>query len=786
MGNTRKSRWNGVKKVVSCATAAALALCLTPAAAFAEDMTSAPYALPTASQAITNLTHDGYKYISVGVEGNMSGGATNRIAPAYQTGYEIMGLNYISAYSGAESIFTKSRTPGNGETTPGVTTPSDDLLNKKYMKGTIGSLQTQSAPLVIMGTSVNEEPDEYIWNYCCWANGATSVTDDLMVTDQGNGGVATISVIIDGTTYTNFPRQVYYETDIIQAASSTTKWNSPVASSDSVLTWGEWVELEKKRTDHTSYSPVYVTLPGASTTSGSAYNIIDNFYAIANTVDTKVVQPSLSNGVYTKQTRYGKNSATGTSDMVSKMEDIYQAPEYFTLSKLEDTSVEKKVTAVLVGYDRITGNYACRKYNAPTDPGTASYGGRVANYLAPISMGIAEKLGSAAEAQTVKDASAESDYVAWYKPEQIAETCDAVFVCDCYAANQIANYLAKASDGKNYAVYAPEIGRSGGSEAEDNTKTLKDAIEKAGSDCGFCYVYPTTMFGAFYAQGAENGMLALITSAYTYPKIFSDEGVTLANLFAYWAKYVWHVNDDSIGSIVSSVTSGMHLSNGEEIGTVSTGWEENADKLIKAGNTYYLENYEKIDKDWPQLKTHSLTSLAKRSGASDAVIGKLALVELTDAQKDLSKSQDDLKNANSELTSTKSDLTAANGQVTSLTSDLTNANNQVTSLTAELAAAKAAGSDTVTINKATVTASDIPAEATTVILGTKVSKISANAFKSSKATKVFVMTKKLKKAKVKNCFKGSKVKTVQVPGSKYSAYKKIFKKSNCGKKVTIS
>ena len=738
MGKPGKKRWAGVKKVVSCATAAALALCMTPAAAFAEDMTSVTYALPRANQAITNLTHDGYKYISVGVEGNMSGGATNRIAPAYQTGYEIMGLNYISAYSGAQSIFTGSHSPSYGQSSSDI-----GSLDTTYMTGNVGSLQTKSAPLAIMGTSINVQPDEYIWNYCCWANGATNVTDDLMVTDQGNAGVSTISVTVGGTTYTNFPRQVYYETDIIQAGSSTAQWNSPVASSDAVLTWGEWVELERQRTGgHKDYTPVYTTLPSASTTSGSAYDIIDNFYAIAETVDANVVQPSLSNGVYTKRTRYGGNSATGTTDMVSKMEDIYQAPEYFALSKIADKSVEKAVTAVLIGYDPQTGNYACRKYNAPTDPGTAAYGGRVTNYLSPISTGIAEVLGASAEQQKVYDADAESAYVAWYSPEQIAKTCDAVFVCDCYSGNQIASYLAKAQDGNVYAVYAPQIGRSkDASEIEDRTTALKNAISTTKSNCGFCYVYPTTMFGSFYAQGAENGMLALITSAFTYPKIFADEGVSLANLFAYWAKYVWHVKDDKIADVVTSVTSGMHLSSGEEIGTVSANWEANADKFIAAGNAYYLANYSSIDSAYPQLRTHDLASLKSRS---------------------------------------------FDGTVSQLNNEITALQENVTSLAKELEAAKAANT-TATINKATVKASDIPASAKTVILGAKVAKINAKAFAKSKATTVFVLSKKItKKANVKNCFKGSKVKTIQVPGSKYSTYAKYFAKANSGKKVTVN
>ena len=73
-----------------------------------------------------------------------------------------------------------------------------------------------------------------------------------------------------------------------------------------------------------------------------------------------------------------------------------------------------------------------------------------------------------------------------------------------------------------------------------------------------------------------------------------------------------------------------------------------------------------------------------------------------------------------------------------------------------------------------------------------VNKIASKAFKGSKATKVVVKSKKLTKASVRNCFKSSKVKTVQVKvGSKKTnktyvkKYKKIFTKKNAGKKVTV-
>ena len=79
-----------------------------------------------------------------------------------------------------------------------------------------------------------------------------------------------------------------------------------------------------------------------------------------------------------------------------------------------------------------------------------------------------------------------------------------------------------------------------------------------------------------------------------------------------------------------------------------------------------------------------------------------------------------------------------------------------------------------------------------VTVGANVTKIAKNAFAKSKATRLILKTKKLKKAGIKGSLRGSKIKVIQVKvGSKASrkklvkTYKKIFTKKNAGKKVTI-
>lgn len=113
----------------------------------------------------------------------------------------------------------------------------------------------------------------------------------------------------------------------------------------------------------------------------------------------------------------------------------------------------------------------------------------------------------------------------------------------------------------------------------------------------------------------------------------------------------------------------------------------------------------------------------------------------------------------------------------------------------------------ITINTSTVTADSVKkiiskleasdSTTDTIILGKKVRKIKAGAFKTagirSEGIKtVIVKTKRLKKGAVKGAFKGSSVATVRVKiGSKklnkkyVKIYKKIFTKKNAGKSVKV-
>lgn len=106
--------------------------------------------------------------------------------------------------------------------------------------------------------------------------------------------------------------------------------------------------------------------------------------------------------------------------------------------------------------------------------------------------------------------------------------------------------------------------------------------------------------------------------------------------------------------------------------------------------------------------------------------------------------------------------------------------------------------DTVLINGRLFAVTQVNAKAftgqkiRTVTIGRNVKVIRSKAFSKSKATKMIIKTKLLKKAAVKNSLRGSQIRTIQISvGSKkqnkqyVKKYKKIFTKANAGKKIAI-
>ena len=97
----------------------------------------------------------------------------------------------------------------------------------------------------------------------------------------------------------------------------------------------------------------------------------------------------------------------------------------------------------------------------------------------------------------------------------------------------------------------------------------------------------------------------------------------------------------------------------------------------------------------------------------------------------------------------------------------------------------------VTIGKGLISMGDsafakCPKLKTFKIKSKKVTKLGKNFLKGDKSLKAITLkSTKLTKKSIKNSLKGSSVKTVKVPKSKFKSYKTIFTKKICGRKVTL-
>lgn len=138
------------------------------------------------------------------------------------------------------------------------------------------------------------------------------------------------------------------------------------------------------------------------------------------------------------------------------------------------------------------------------------------------------------------------------------------------------------------------------------------------------------------------------------------------------------------------------------------------------------------------------------------------------------------KNASSAQKTPAKAVAKAKGIATGKTAKVSGATYKVTS--------NAKKSPTVWLQKAPKSKTKVTIPATVTIKGKRytVVGIAKNAFKNTKTKTIVIKTKKLAKSRVKNCFKGAqRLKSVSVPKSKRAAYKKILKKANSGKSVTV-
>ena len=267
---------------------------------------------------------------------------------------------------------------------------------------------------------------------------------------------------------------------------------------------------------------------------------------------------------------------------------------------------------------------------------------------------------------------------------------------------------------------------------------------------------------------------------------------------------IWRITKVSGNLQITISTEVSSDSSGEDSGTDDTSGEDSGTNDTSTENTNDQEAA-----DAAIAKINALTSSSTEAEVKEA---RTAFDNLTDTQKKLVSQEviNKLTSAEARIAKSQSDLLTSNGSASDSTGAiigmsytvagqkyLVTGTNTVTFIKAKNVKSVTVPA-AVTIKGNTYKVTRIAAKAFTgskirrITIGKNVSKITKNAFAKSKATKLILKTKLLKKTSVKGSLKGSKIKTVQVKaGSKtvnrkfVKAYKKIFTKKIAGKKVSV-
>ena len=615
----KQPRWRrAAKKLVCAASSAMLAAALVPATAFAAvDGDNVYYTLPSANSAVSlqhaakgnNGSDYTYQYLSAAY--------TPATGGWFESYYYIMGINGVNSDRALRSI--KATDVNNGVLTSSI----------------------NNAIIGLFGTNVNSNPDEYMYNSCVALNGGT-VADDQKVWvniyaaggnkyNRSDASVYVIDVTVDGVEY-SMPMPIYMETTLINSGTGSNSYSFPdgsgstiTAASGSEARIAQWVDIENKRSNRPktgTYNPMIINY---SVVNGGTGTITKSMYAIAEAADKAIEASKDANGNYTLQNRYVEGA--NTYKIAQDFEDISKAVQYYLISKFDSGKLTKKVAGVVCGYDPDTKHYAVRVLDtkgvpitggSEKDPETNYYGGRYANNIMAIADDVTTKGLTEAQAPYSEQ---ERNFVKWYTAEDLIATADALFIDEAPSTNTISNYLANASDGKAYTVYAASTGDEANIQGLLDAQAAAQDAKKHAAD--ICYKWPDHANTAYYAQGCENSLVTSVAAAFMYP---SELNIT--DTMGWFAKRIWHIADGSVQEVVDTTCHNISLARNQvQLGALSSDYESKIDAILNAGNWYYINNASAIDSiNSGNIATYDLAALKARTtdpGAkTDPVVAK--------------------------------------------------------------------------------------------------------------------------------------------------------------------
>jgi hypothetical protein len=390
----------------------------------------------------------------------------------------------------------------------------------------------QQAPAVgIWGSSINENPDPYYWNYFynfyAAENGLETVENALV-----NDNVAASPGQADSTLkeeYGNVSVSLSKRPDILIGC-ATKDSNEPTGYNDQIATINGFTsDSPYYQEGDETYSPIQVGY-----NMSTIQDMIESVYAAAEAIQ----QVEAATG---KTTRYGD-----VMTIAQDYETYVKGTIAYVLEELDAKGLEQKTVAVLTGYDAATGMYTLA--NADSQAATSS--NRPYQYVMNVSKNLSDEIGST----TIS----------------AADLCAKADAIVCFNGT-----IENAGDGTS-SISQDSILESFG-------ETTYDGI--------LCATQPTTLYG-MTMNSVENAMGYAYTIAYIYSDILDLDPVEMC---AYFYQHFLHVTSaDGLATVVRNNLETTILPEGSSTTLSSTYSEAAIQAKLAKGLDYYAANPSKF------------------------------------------------------------------------------------------------------------------------------------------------------------------------------------------------
>jgi hypothetical protein len=392
---------------------------------------------------------------------------------------------------------------------------------------TLAEAQTKPA-LAIWGSSLNDNPDPYYWNYFynfyASENNLATASDALI-----NSAAAASPAMADGTLvaeYGNVSASLYTRPQILVGCASTGAGQDTNGYASQLATINSFTsDSEYYQEGDETYNPVLVGYQMTRLT-----NMIDTMYTLADAMDT-VTQQTGSVG------RYGDPQV-----IASDYEKYVYGTSAYVLSEIAKGNATKKTVAIV---SAINDDGTFTLANAESMAATSNV--RYVEYTALVSDNLANKLG-----KTTVTA------------EELMQA-DAVITTNTQDG-------AITSDGINY---------NGASDY------LSAMAEKYNVDPMIITTSPNALYG-ITMNSVENAM----GLGYLVGYLYSDElAISPVDMCAYFYEHFYHISDrSSLAKVVQTNFGSVILPEGIS-GTLSSDYSaEDVESLLAEGMLYYQEN----------------------------------------------------------------------------------------------------------------------------------------------------------------------------------------------------